>query len=319
MERKLVSIIVPVYNAENYLKECLDSILIQTYDNLEIVLLDDGSTDSSGKICDEYESKDRRIKVLHTDNHGIATARNTGISIATGEYICFVDSDDIVAPTYVQALYETAAKNDASLVACSYINFDDGGDVPEVDSETPHRELVVTEKEMEDDDFAAKYTVKIVIPINKIYKKTLFEKVKYPQGKIHEDAYVYHRLLHEAGRMILISDPLYFYRIRKDSITHSSFKIKELEDSMGAVIDRIDFYNELGKQRLVEIAIDGYLYFLWRNIDIMKKEAVKDYKKLIKPYILILRDKLRLLKASKDYPLKKLLKMYYIAYLKRDF
>ena len=314
-----VSIIVPVFNVKKYLPECLDSILSQTYDNYELILIDDGSTDGSGEICDEYAAKDSRIVVIHKQNGGVAEVRNLGISKANGEYICFVDSDDVVAPTYIQVLYEAAIKDGSGIVMCDYYSFNDGEAIPKDVVSKNKEKIVITENEMEDEAFSAENTVKLVIPINKIYKKSLFERVKYPSGKIHEDAYVYHRLLHETRQVVFLPNVLYFYRKRADSITNSRFTVKELEDSMGAVVDRIDFYKELGKQRLVDIAIDGYLYFLWRNIDIMKKDGVKNYKDLIRPYIKIFRKKIRLLKVSKEYPLKKLLKMYYIAYFKRDF
>lgn len=314
-----VTVIVPVFNVKKYLSECLDSILAQTFQNIELILIDDGSTDGSQIICDEYARKDSRITVIHKENGGVSDARNVGISRAKGDYICFVDSDDIVAPTYIQVLYETAIKDGVGIVMCNYHVFKDGEAIPSDIATKQHEKLVITEKEMEDESFSAENTVKLVIPINKIYKKSLFDKVKYPSGKIHEDAYVYHRLLNEVKQVILVPDVLYYYRKRADSITNSRFTTKELEDSMGAVIDRIDFYKEQGNQRLVDIAIDGYLYFLWRNIDIMKKDDIKDYKVLIKPYIKIFREKIRLLKVSKDYPLKKLLKMYYIAYFKTDF
>ncbi|SHI13177.1 Glycosyltransferase involved in cell wall bisynthesis [Butyrivibrio fibrisolvens DSM 3071] len=314
-----VSVIVPVFNVKKYLPECLDSILSQTYSNFELILIDDGSTDGSGEVCDEYALKDSRIVVIHKENSGVADVRNLGISRAKGEHICFVDSDDIVNPTYIQVLYETAIKEGAGIVMCNYILFKDGETIPSDIVAKQNAKIVITEKEMEDEAFSAENTVKLVIPINKIYKKSLVDKIKYPSGKIHEDAYVYHRLLHEAKQAILIPDVLYYYRKRADSITNSSFTVKELDDSMGAVIDRIDFYKELGNQRLFDIAVDGYLYFLWRNIEQMKKEGIDDYQELIKPYIRMLRDKIKYLKISKYYPVKKLIKMYYIAYLKKNF
>lgn len=316
---ELITIIMPVYNVKEYISACVDSVINQTYRNFELILVDDGSTDESGTICDEYAQKDSRISVIHKENGGVSDARNIAIPVAKGNYICFVDPDDMLAPTYLQKLYETMIGSGADLVACNYYSFYDGDVIPEDIGNGTHETLVITEKEMEDEAFAAEYTVKMVIPINKMYKRCIFDIIKYPVGKIHEDAYVYHHMLHEVQKVVYISDILYYYRLRKNSITNSGFKIKELEDSMGAVIDRIDFYHGLGKQRLTDIAIDGYLYFLWRNIDIMKKEGIKDYKELIKTYIRIFRNKIRYLKVSKDYPLKKLLKMYYIAYLKTDY
>ncbi|SEQ23318.1 glycosyltransferase family 2 protein [Butyrivibrio sp. TB] len=318
-DNKLISIIVAVYNVEQYLAECIDSILAQTYTNYELILVDDGSTDRSGEMCDEYSKKDSRIIVIHQKNGGISNVRNNGIRKSKGEYICFIDADDFVSPMYLQSLYETAIQNDANIVACEFYNFIDYDSISEELKKCSCETKLITEKDMEDEDFSAKNTVKLVVPSNKLYKRWLFDKIQYPEGKIHEDAYIYHRLLHEVKKIVFLSDVLYFYRIRKGSITHKKFNVKELEDSMGAVIDRIDFYHGLGKQRLTDIAIDGYLYFLWRNIDLMKKDGVKNYKEMIKPYIRIFRDKIRYLKVSKDYPFKKLLRMYYIAYLKTDY
>ncbi len=316
---ELISIIIPIYNSQNDLEACVNSVLSQTYSNFEVILVDDGSTDKSGHICDEYSKKDSRIITIHKENAGVSDARNKGIAKAKGEYLCFIDSDDIVTPYYLQTLYETIRKNNTDVVACDYYTFIDGDDVPQKAMQGKDEPIVITEKEMEDEDFSARYTIKLVVAFNKIYKRSVFDNISYPVGKIHEDAYVYHRILHVVQKIVYISDVLYFYRIRKGSITNSRFIPKELEDSMGAVLDRIDFYNEIGNQRLVNVAIDGYLYFLWRNIDLMKKDDISNYKKLIWPYILILREKIRLLKLSKDYSIKKLLKMYYIAYLKKDF
>ncbi len=318
-KNELISIIAPVFNVKDYLRECLDSILIQTYSDFELIVIDDGSTDESSDICDEYSAKDSRITVIHKKNGGLSEARNLGISKAKGDYICLVDSDDILAPTYLQVLYDTLKNSEADIVACNYTTFTIKDNIKNNNAKDIHRKLVITEKSMEDEEFSAEYTVKLVTAFNKIYKRSVFDTIRYPVGKIHEDAYIYHRILHEVGKIIYISDVLYYYRIRKNSITNSKFNPKELEDSMGAVIDRIDYYNELGMQQLVNVAIEGYLYFLWRNIGIMKKDGITDYKELIKPYIKVLRVKIRLLKASKEYSIKKIIKIYYIAYVKRNF
>lgn len=317
--KELISVVTPVFNVKEFLPECLDSILIQTYSNFELIVVDDGSTDGSSAICDEYSSKDPRITVIHKENGGLSEARNLGISKAKGSYICLVDSDDIVAPVYLQVLYDTLKSSEADIVACNYVTFINKSSIPKDISSGMCKKLIITEKEMGDENFAAEYTVKLVTAFNKIYKRSVFDKIRYPVGKIHEDAYVYHRILHEVKQIIYISDVLYYYRIRKHSITNSKFNLKELEDSMGAVIDRIDYYNELGMQQLVNVALEGYLYFFWRNIGIMKKEGITDYKELIKPYIKVLRKKIRLLKVSKEYSFIKIIKMYYIAYLKKDF
>lgn len=120
MKEDLISIIVPVYKVENYLSKCLDSMICQTYKNIEIILVDDGSPDNSGKICDDYAKKDSRIKVIHKENGGLSDARNAGLKIATGKYIGFVDSDDYISVEMYEKLYNQAKKEDADIACCNY-------------------------------------------------------------------------------------------------------------------------------------------------------------------------------------------------------
>ena len=120
---KLISIIVPVYNVEKYVAECIESIIKQTYQNLEILLIDDGSTDNSGKICDKYAEKDKRIKIIHKENGGVSSARNLGLDLAQGEYIAFIDSDDFVSNKYIESLYSAIEHKDAEIVLSKYSNY----------------------------------------------------------------------------------------------------------------------------------------------------------------------------------------------------
>ena len=141
MYEDLISVIVPVYNVENYLRECLDSIVAQTYRNIEVILVDDGSKDSSGKICDEYADKDNRIKVIHKENGGVSAARNTGLDIAKGEWISYVDSDDYIESTMIETLICLAKKNDVELAMCSF------KDISECENVTQENDIRIFSKD----------------------------------------------------------------------------------------------------------------------------------------------------------------------------
>ena len=143
----MISVIVPVYNVEKYLRQCLDSVLAQTYRELEIILVDDGSTDGSGAICDEYATRDSRIKVVHQQNGGLSSARNAGLDLATGEYVAFVDSDDYIHETMLELLYQALVENNADTVICNFERVDEKGDVISVRSLQPLANGVVSMEE----------------------------------------------------------------------------------------------------------------------------------------------------------------------------
>lgn len=215
----MISVIVPVYNVEAYLARCLDSILTQTYSNLEIILVDDGTKDSSGVICDEYAAKDSRIRVIHKENGGLSSARNVGIDLAQGEYIAFVDSDDWLEPDAYRQLLELARKYDVKLVC---------GGRYDVQCETgektlglcPPREEVITAEALlkriftwDNIDSAA---------WDKLYHRSLFEQIRYPLGKIVEDVPTTYRIALRAERAAMCNQPVYNYFHRPNSITTAS-------------------------------------------------------------------------------------------------
>lgn len=221
---KLVSIIIPVYNVEMYLAECIESVLKQTYQNLEILLIDDGSTDSSGKICDEYAQKDTRIKVIHKENGGVSLARNVGLDLAQGEYITFIDSDDFVEKTYVEKMYNALIKNDSDLVFCRYANYINGK-IEKVKENFPEK-LIVDNKDKKFIDFISSFFNKK----NKVmgsawrilYKKELIANSSFNINiKISEDLLFVLQTILTARRINFINDLLYFYRFNKNSAVHS--------------------------------------------------------------------------------------------------
>lgn len=215
----LISVIVPVYNAEKYLVRCVDSILNQTYRNLEVILVDDGATDSSGSICDEYVARDARVRVVHKGNGGLSSARNAGIDIASGAYLEFVDSDDWLEPDAVESMLQEALTHQVELVL--------GGrwDVSAATGEKkkglcPQSREIISGEEMvrrifrwENCDSSA---------CDKLFHKRLFREIRFPHGKVVEDVPVMYKIVLDAGRIALLNKPIYNYYHRSGSISYTT-------------------------------------------------------------------------------------------------
>lgn len=230
-----VSVIVPVYNVEDYLRKCIDSIIDQSYKNIEIILVDDGSPDGCPAICDEYAKWERRIKVIHKGNGGLSDARNSGILESSGEYIAFVDSDDYIAADFIKVLLDQAVKHEADISVCNFYRVYDQKLVAET---KPVHFAELTNIEAMRDVFAYPSLCDIM-SCNKLYKRELFVKneVAFPVGKIYEDDFVTYKLCYYADRVVFIDEPLYYYTQREGSITRSRFSKKTfdmVEASRGA-------------------------------------------------------------------------------------
>lgn len=222
----MISVIVPVYNVEKYLERCLDSILNQTYSDLEIILVDDGSTDTSPEICDAYAKRDERIRIFHQKNGGLSAARNTGLDNARGDYIGFVDSDDQIVPTMYESLLAAMDNEKADIVI---------GDIVYLDENKGNQTYIEQLKKVSYDGFQIMERMlsdaaHFVPAWNKLYRRHIFEKIRYPLGKYNEDQFVVHQVLYEASRVITIPEPIYLYTIRPGSIMHSAFSVKHLDD-----------------------------------------------------------------------------------------
>ena len=221
-ERPLISVIVPIYGVEKYLEECLDSILNQTYRNLEIILIDDGSPDRCGEICDRYASRDSRIKVIHQSNQGLSAARNAGMDIAIGEYISFIDSDDYIVPQYYEKMLEGFKQYpDAPIIACLVYQDKDGQITclsPNWHTTQPvfHSSLTFSEECL-----LGKMTVAVW---NKLFRTELMKDIRFRVGRIFEDSLFMHDLSpilkQYPGDVVVIPHYLYYYRIRQGSICH---------------------------------------------------------------------------------------------------
>lgn len=243
-----VSVIVPIYMVEPYLKRAVDSIRNQTYQNLEIILVDDGSKDQCGRICDDYAKADNRIVVIHKENGGLSDARNAGLDVAHGEYIMFVDSDDYIAPDCVETLLKCLTEHDADVSMCSYAvtdstEYDESiwlkSDGHEYDGSVEicdRRKLLSNLYDANHRD--ATY---FIVSWNKIYKASLWDGIRFPKGKIHEDEATTYKIYDRAQKGIYLHKPLYGYFSAPDSITRAKFNIKRLQ-WMDALDDRIAYF-----------------------------------------------------------------------------
>lgn len=222
-ELPLISVIVPVYNVEKYLEKCLDSILAQTYPTLEVILIDDGSTDRSGVICDRYATSNPQIKVIHKPNGGLSSARNAGIRHSHGPILTFVDSDDWIAPNMIETLYRNMMALGADISSCSEFWLRDEISTPASKENTP----------------AAMSPVDAISDMlyqnrlnhstwGKLYRKSLFDNVDFPEGKIYEDLATFYPLYLQARKIAHTPSQLYYYRLREDSIT-GNFTLKRLD------------------------------------------------------------------------------------------
>ena len=230
----LVSVIVPVYNVQDYLSTCVQSIVDQTYTNLEIILVDDGSKDQSGLLCDQWKEKDERIQVVHQENGGLSAARNTGIEHAKGEYFLFVDSDDYILPTMVEDLYVYSQLYDGDITECGFEWLVQGASFHQVDS-------VVVEIFTPEQVIKRLREVRFVVQWNKLFKREIFDTIRYADGRIHEDEFIVHHQLLNAKRIVCINKKLYIYNaLRPNSITASSGSMKRFYDVCLAFWDRLE-------------------------------------------------------------------------------
>lgn len=285
----LISVIVPVYNVEKYLSQCIKSILNQTYTNLELILVDDGSTDNSGKICDEFSSFDNRVRVIHKINGGLSSARNVGIESAGGDYYSFIDSDDYVENTFLECLYKKIVQENADICECSFFRLRRNRMIKErlfdyeiLDPETAVRRLLATPYES------------FIVIWNKLYRKELFDKIRFPEGKLHEDEYTTYKLIYESNKIVYVNMNLYIYRVRDDSIMNSKFAAKRLEvlecieemyiyfDKHSVILNQEILFHKLVVQiMLLNSMVDSKCYnkefwnYIGNNIRAKRKELFK--------------------------------------------
>ncbi len=236
----LISVIVPVYKVEKYLRRCVDSILVQTYTNLEIILVDDGSPDNCPAICDEYAKKESRIKVIHKPNGGLSSARNAGLDAANGKYIGFVDSDDYIASNMYEVLYRLVTENKSQMAVCNCFFVDEFDNV--LFRQSPLKDETVSGIEAVR-HLQEKNGINFITCWNRIYERDLFSSIRFPLNKLCEDNYIAHSLYHKCQRVSFTGEQLYYYVQRKGSILNSSVSVKSFDETEG-FFRRIEYLNE---------------------------------------------------------------------------
>ncbi|HEM6156845.1 TPA: glycosyltransferase family 2 protein [Streptococcus suis] len=243
MSTPLISIIVPVYNVENYLDECIRTVLGQTYSNWELLLINDGSTDSSGSMCDDYARRDDRIRVIHKNNGGLSDARNAGIDNCTGEYITFLDSDDGIRGDFLEECVTTANQHDVDIVIGHFFIWDENNQtfLYFVDQAQKDTTEVISAQEALNRQVVWKNlnTAPFVVAWGKLFRASLFNTVRFPKGKVFEDEYTIHKTLLESNTVALINKEFYMYRRHGNSIMTSHFSISKAMNLVEALEERI--------------------------------------------------------------------------------
>lgn len=285
---KLVSVIVPVYRVEKYLHRCVDSLLRQSHQHLEILLVDDGSPDECPRICDEYAQTDSRIKVIHKNNEGLSKARNSGIATATGELITFVDSDDWLHEQFIQTLCSHMEQEQADIAASNFVRTSTFfKHLPDDNYST-----YVYSSEEALAQYLDRFYVPLVVAWGKIYKKSLFDGIRYPTGKLHEDEFTTHKLIHRAQKIVFTTMPLYFYFQREDSIIGGGFDIHKRLATIEAYDERARFFRDVSLDSLSDqtyrllflkmFNIDQHLNEI-DDVELMRR--VKQHRRHLKPLL----------------------------------
>lgn len=297
--KDLISVIIPVYRVETYLRRCVDSVLVQTYRELEVILVDDGSPDGCPAICDAYAEQDPRVRVIHQENRGLSGARNAGIDCAKGAYLAFVDSDDYLAADFVERLHTACVETNSDLAVCRFAYVKDEGSSREGLVRASSREgtgeaRLYTGRQMQANLYLPE-GVYYVVAWNKLYKRELFDGIRYPQGRIHEDEATTYRVYERVAQAVYLDSPLYGYFVAPSSITRG-FNPRRT-DWIRAQAERVDFYEEKGYRELMVPALkslaDGSIHICLerrRNLKEGKgeqrwiRDLIRQGLKRIKPY-----------------------------------
>lgn len=240
MDKPLISVIVPIYNVEKYLPKCLDSLVGQSYPNLEIILVDDESPDRCGEICEKKKKSNKNIKVLHQKNQGVSAARNNGVKISTGEYISFVDPDDFIPLYSIAHLYSALDNTAAELAVGNSMIVFEGNRVPELRENSAGLKTACydTEEAMRRMCYAKGFGV---APWGKLYRREMVVKNPYPVGMLHEDLALTYKIIAQCKKVVELKEIVYFYFQRKDSTMHCDIKEKHLQDGMRAANEELEF------------------------------------------------------------------------------
>lgn len=279
-----ISIIVPVYNVEEYLEKCIESLIGQTYKNLEIILVDDGSEDKSGEICDLWKDKDSRIRVIYKENGGLSDARNAGMDIATGDYIGFIDSDDYINKRMYEILLNNMNDYNSDISVCSIKKVYESNEVYNSDITNKNISIFTAEEALRDliEEGVLKQTV-----WNKLYKKSVIKDIKFEFGKIHEDEFWSYQVFGKSSKIVYTDEGMYYYLQRSGSIMDKPFSIKRL-DALEARYNRLNYIIQNYPNLELGSKISLFFSCLYQYQCMLKSTSVnekEDCKHIIKRYI----------------------------------
>lgn len=286
MNTPLITVIVPVYKVEAYLDRCVKSVQNQTYQNLEIILVDDGSPDRCGRMCDDYAAEDPRIRVIHKENGGLSSARNTGLDVMTGEFVGFLDSDDLIAPDMYETLYGLIRAHKAQIACCGIERITDDG---HLDYFNPNLEdQLVLDREQAMGELLANYRV-TNSACDKLFHKSVFQSLRMTENIIYEDFDVMYRCIYLSERVVYTGKPMYRYYLSPASILRGNMSKKQY-DVLTVGQKRLEFYakNCAGhlpeaKARYIESALD--LIYRSRGAEDctqLRKEAIREVRQMLK-------------------------------------
>lgn len=313
-EKTLISVIIPIYKAEKYIEKCVRGVMCQTYENLEIILVDDGSPDNSGAICDKLAAEDTRIRVIHKENGGAATARNAGLDVMTGTYVAFVDADDYMELNYIETLYRTLAENQAQVSICSFKTVDEEGNRIAIDSLHDDREAEAAESGHsaagstsetvtgEVEIFTGNEVIlqdlqghwEHVAPWGKLYQADLFEGVRYPKWPAYEDEPVFIRVFDQVEKAAATKAKLYYYVQHAGSLMNTAYSEKQRSTTIQMWHERIAYYSDNAPRHkeLLNCVLQAFVawnvWFLSLYAHEMTKEQKAELKKEIRKYFLCL-------------------------------
>ena len=272
-----IIVIVPVYKVEKYIERCIKSILIQTYENFELVLVDDGSPDRCGEICEEYAKKDGRIKVIHQENAGLSAARNVGIEWvmknSESKWITFVDSDDWLHPKYLELLFNAVNEKNTSIAVCNYL---------EVKDEVEIKSELAKNRIMTPEELYCKRNVNAITAWGKLYSRELFVDMCFPNYRCYEDEFLIYKILFKVDKLIYIEQPLYMYYKNENSIMHSLWSLEKLV-IIKAIEEQLKYFKDLRFEKAYMKAIRKYKRVLFAVIEKLEKyypesNCIKEYK-----------------------------------------
>lgn len=267
-----ISVIIPVYNAEKYIRRCVDSILAQSFKDYEVILINDGSTDASLSLCAGYSEQDERVLVLNKKNGGAASARNLGLDFVcehgNSNWICFIDIDDYVHEQYLERLLSAAIEQNTCISMCSY---------EVTDKESFSAELKeIPPKSVRTEALWCKRQINCTVPFSKLFKKNLFRDIRFPEGIIHEDEFTLYRVLFKCNKIAFLDLPLYAYYQTETSVMRGEWTPRHMSEPDG-LLEQLSFFHRRSFRKAEEYTAKIYLYSIYRNLIRSKEQGRKYY------------------------------------------